>query len=414
MTRVLAELLGASGPDFRHSITSLENAQGRPSHDIRLTTELQQATRSKLRLLGLDADDTTASELYHALQERIKVDDARLEKRLRTLAATHISAEGNVEDGIVHALQHLPITSDCYALKSSVLRTLLKKQAPKRAMKQLGYRSLDSMLKHEAAASLLAAAWLAESLSWRKSFIERYKALKPSDFEARATTFLTPKGKGWDNLAKKTVATSRHNVICFKELGAVIVLPLGDEKPKGATTVVLALALHSLNDIRATSTFLKLCQVRGDFGKVVQTVARDEPYLQANVLDQPVPWHIVQRYYARAKQYFSEELFEPHIHADDLSWHSIEKVLAHIEPSFEFWHHTSHLGLAHAGQPVSLNVLDAALNFCNKLPFANRTNQYGRTSLWHELVLRYLKPETVEQAVASELQPQLVQEEVLI
>lgn len=414
MTRVLAELLGASGPAFRHSIASLESAQGRPSHDIRLTTELQQATRSKLRLLGLDADDTTPQELYHALLERIKSDDARLEKRLRTLAATHISAEGNIEDGIVHALQHLPLGNDSYVLRSSVLRTLLKKQAPKRAMKQLGYRSLDSMLKHEAAAGLLAAAWLTESSTWRKSFIERYRMLKPRDFETRATTFLTPKGKGWDSLAKKTVATNRHNLICFKELGAIVILPLGEQKPQGSATVMVALALQALNDIRATSTFLKLCQVRGDFGRVVESVAQGELYLQASVLDQPVPWHIVQRYYSRAKQFFNEELFEPHIHAEDLSWHSIEKVLAHIEPSFEFWHHTSHLGLALGGQAVSLNILDAALNFCNNMPFASRVSHYGRTSLWHELVLRYLRPEMVEQAIASELQPQLVQEEVLL
>lgn len=414
MTRVLAELLDATGPAFRHSLASLENAQGRPAHDIRLTTDLQQATRIKLKYLGLDVEDTTAPELYHALQERIKSDNARLEKKLRTLAATHISAEGNVEDGLVHSLKHLPISNDCYALKPTVLRTMLRKQSPKRAMKQLGYRSLDSMLKHEAAPSLLAAAWLTESLSWRKSFIDRYKTLKPRDFETRSVAFLVPRGKGWNTLAKKTIATSRHNLICFKELGAVIVLPLGADKPQGSTTVVMALALQALNDIRATSTFLKLCQVRGDFGGVVQTVALGEPYLKANVFDQPVPWHIVQRYYARTKDHLNEELFEPHIHKEDLSWHSIEKVLSHIEPSFEFWHNTAHLGLSHNGQPVSLNILDVALNYCNKLPFANRINRYGRTSLWHELVLRYLKPEMVEQAVASELQPQLVKEEVLI
>ena len=414
MTRVLSELLGVPGLEFHRSLMAIENAQGRPSQDIRLSTELQQAAKSKLRLLGLDADDTTAEELFHALQQRIKADDARLEKRLRTLAARHVSAEGKVEDGIVQALKSLPVTNECYALKASVVRSLLKKQPPKRAMKQLGYRSLESMLKHEPVPSMLAAAWLTESATWRKTFVERYKSLKPRDFEMRTVAFLTPKGKGWDKLAQKVIAERKHSLISFKELGAIVLLPLPSDKPAGSTTVVTALSLQSLNDIRAASTLLKLSQVRGDFGKVVQTIVQDEPYLQAHVLDQPVPWHIVQRFYARFKHLFNETLFEPHLQLEDMSWHSVEKILAHLEPSFDFWHHTAHLGYSHKGQPVSLNVLDAALSYCNNLPFAQRITHNGRSSLWNELVLRYLQPETVEQAVASELQPELAQEEMLV
>jgi hypothetical protein len=93
-----------------------------------------------------------------------------------------------------------------------------------------------------------------------------------------------------------------------------------------------------------------------------------------------------------------------------MSWHSIEKVLHYIDPSLGFWRHTTHLGLLHDHEPVSMNVIDAALNFCNQLPFERRIMQYYRQSLWHELVIRYLKHDNVEQSVVSGLQSDLVME----
>lgn len=414
MTRVLSELLDAREPAFRQGLMSLEAAHGRPSHDIRLTAEVLQATKLKLRQLGLDTSDTTAEELYQALQERLKADDARLEKTLRTLAATYISAEGDVVAGMVHALQQLPADKTCFALKAGAAKALLKKQPPKRAMKQLGYRSLDSMLKHESPATLLAAAWLLESPAWRRSWTERYKTLQPRDFENRQITIAMPEGRKWQNVSASVVAQRRHNLIAFKELGAVIMLPLPAERPAGSVTATLALALQALNEIRAASTFLQLYRVRADFGKLVQVAASQEPYVHAHLLDQAVPWQLVHRYYATAKHLFNEELFEPHLKREDLGWHSVEQALSRIEPSFEFWHGTAHLGLPTRQGAVSCHVLDAALNYCNRLPFIDRISRYGRGALMNELMLRYLKPHAIEQAVATELQPALAAEEVLL
>lgn len=414
MTRVLSELLGAREPAFRQGLMNLEAAHGRPSSDIRLTAEVLQAGQAKLRQLGLDAHDTTAEEFYRALQERLRADDKRLEKALRTLAATYVSAEGDVVAGMVQALNRLPVDKSCFALKSAAVKALLKKQPPKRAMKRLGYRSFDSMLKHESSATLLAAAWTCESPAWRRTWLEHYKTLKPRDFESRQVHIAMPQGRKWDEVAASVVAGKRHNLINFKELGAIVLLPLPANKPAGSATATLTLAVRALNDIQAASAFLKLAQVRGDFGRVVQAVAAGEPHLQARVLDQPVAWHLVQRYYRRAKHLVSEELFEPYLRAEDFRWHDVERLLSRIEPSFEFWHGTAFVGLLHDHQPVSCNVLDVALNCCNELPFERRIVHHARTSLWHELMLRYLKHDAVERAVAAELQPAMAAEELLV
>src|SRR5690349_2264419 len=99
MTRFLSEALQAAEPAFRSGLQRLEIANGKPNADIRFSSEVTRAVKVKLMQLGLDPHDTTAEELYHALQERVKADDARLVKALRTRAALHVSADGDVVAG---------------------------------------------------------------------------------------------------------------------------------------------------------------------------------------------------------------------------------------------------------------------------------------------------------------------------
>lgn len=409
MTRFLSEALRAPEPYFRLSLRRLENANGRPGTDIRLSSEVQRATLTKIRQLGLDPQNTTPEELYHALQRRLEADDQRLTRTLQSRAASHVSAEGDVVAGMIHALRELPDSKRCFALKASTLKSLIKTLPPHKALKRLGYRSLDSCLKHETPVLILTAAWLSENDNWRKRWQDQYKKLRPGDFEDRTLQLLEPTAARWQQLAAEVMTQYKHNLLSFRECGALVFLPLPRDIPTGAVTASLGLALHELNEIRAGSTFLKLAQLQPDFGKMVRTVAEDEPQLQSQLLDQPVPWRLIQHYYARLAHHFREDIFEPYIQAEDMVWQPIEKTLREIEPSFEFWQHSGHLALLQDRQPVSLNVVDAALNCCNKLPFEQRLVHYFRNSLWHELLLRYLQHDTVEQTVLNELQPHLAE-----
>lgn len=414
MTRYLSHALNANEPAFSLGLGRLEAANGKPSTDIRLSHEIAQTTNSKLRELGLDPDDTTPQELYHVLQMQVKQDDARLTKTLRTTAATHVSAEADVVAGMIHVLKELPDSKRCFALKASKLKTLLKANPPKRAMRRLGYRSMDSFLKHEASLSIIAAAWLSESESWQKKFLEQYGKLQPGDFENRSMQILEMNSSRWSGLAAGTVERTKHNLICFKELGALVFLPFDGDAPEGATTISLSLALHELNEIRASSTFLKLSQVKSGFGQVVKTIASDEPRLSSQLLDQSVPWHLIHRYYSRLTDRFRTDLFEPYLQLEDMIWQPIEKTLAQIEPSMKFWQQTAHLGMLDGREPVSLNIVDAATNFCNDLSYEKRGVNYFQKSLWHELLLRYLHHQPVEDSVLTELQPEFAAEKILV
>jgi hypothetical protein len=412
MTRFLSESLQAPEPSFSLGLKRLEAANGNPSADIRFTTEVNHDTRQKLQQLGLDPKDTTAEELYHVLQQRVQADDISLTRTLRTVAASHVSAEADVADGIIRTLEDLPDSRRCFALKNTVAKSIIKQLPPKKAMKVLGYRSLDSMLKHEQPVYIMAAAWLAEGSSWQHKLLDRYKKLTTADFEQRNIQLLSLRNARWRKLADSVVEDRRHNLLALREMGALLFLPLPNDVAPGTVTASLSLALHEINEIRAASTLLKLSQVKKDFGGVVQMIVRDEPGFQSNLLDQTVPWHLIQRYYARIGDKIKEDMFEPYIELEDMAWQSVERTLSNIEPGLAFWHNSGHLGLLHQGKLVSLNIVDAALNCCNQLQFDQRMVQHFQRSLWHELLLRYLKRDTVEQVISGELQPELVKETV--
>jgi hypothetical protein len=405
MTRFLSEALQAQEPFFRHGLRKLEQANGNPSTDIRLSSEIMQTAKSKLKTLGLDPKDTTDEELYHALIERVRADDKLLTKNLRTLAANKISAEADPIAGMTEALNSLPDTKRCYSLKTSKLKSIIRKNQPKRAMKNLGYRSLESMLKHEPMSLVMAAAWLSESMAWRKRITDQYKKLSPSDFEDRNIAILHPSAKRWQKLNKDVVENSKHNVLSFKELGAIILLPLPSNPRDGAVIASLALALSELNDIRACSTFLKLNQVRPDFGNIVVKIIDSEPQLDSKLLDQPVPWNLIQRYYARLSNNFRQDVFEPYIRLEDMVWHPVEQGLTQIESKLDFWSNSAHITTISSRKPISFNVIDSALNLCNNRSFNDRLNHYFKRSLWHELLLSYFNHQPVEQSILSELTP---------
>lgn len=410
MSRVLSELLGAKEPFFSLSLRQMEQRSGKAGADIRLSSEVARGARTKLKGLGLDPLNTTGEELYAALRQRLVADDERLTQALYKQSSNKISSDSDTLIQVAKILNQVPIPKTCFALKNPVAKKILKATPPKRVMKLLGYRSLDSMLKHEAPASLIAVSWIIETAIWRQGIMARYRKLQSTDFEVGAMNIIHPSSKRWQALSASLVPQTKHHIIGVRELGAVVILPLPSERPPIATLTTLVLALQAMNEIRSASTYLKMRQVKANFGVSVQAVVAGEPRLSTHLLDQPVSWHVIQRYYARFSQTIKRDVFEPHIQAEDLSWHSVEKVLSHIEPGLEFWRHTTNLALLHNHQPVSLNIIDVALNACNGLPYQSRIVHYFRRNLWHELSLRYLNHDRIEQSVLAELQTELASE----
>lgn len=402
MTKTLSQLLGAQEPAFHLGIRQLERASGRPTEDIRLTNDLNQNRRDCLRQLGLDPDDTTGEELYAALMQRIKEDSTIFESLLGL--PTNRAVPFNVATYVSQLVLSVQSPATVMALKSAVAKRLLRQHTPKKALRQLGYRSIDSVLKQESAALIFAAAAAVEGTQWRKNMHQAYRKLRPSDFEQRAIQVLAPDTMRWHKLASASV--DQQLVYNFKELGTVVLLPFDSRRlaeTQGAPLVVTLLALQAANDIRSASTFLKLNVVRSDFGQVVAETAESEPMTTARLADAQLSWKLIHRHYAAQPDAYAHDLFEPHVQPEDLHWQAAEDSLADLHPRFGFWQTAANAGLVHQGEAVSLNLFDSVLNFCNKLPFEQRIVHYVRDHLWHELLLRYMRSSAIEQSVQQQL-----------
>lgn len=422
---MLSQMLGAREPAFRLGLKQLERASGGASEDIRLTSEVIRNRRDCLKQLGLDPDDTTGRELYAALMQRVKEDSEVFD----SLLGLGEKAQGAGEDDnimpyidrFVRALQPArpadsPDASDAkaaskvFALKAATAKRLLRAHPPKRALKQLGYRSIESVLKHEPATLLFAAAAIAEKAPWHKSMQAAYKKLKPSDFELREVQILAPQADRWQKLSYEYVNFHKNAVMSFREQGAVVLLPLSAGQVRGASLAVTLLVLQAINDIRAASTYLKLHLVRPDFAAVVARVAavHTEPLTKAEVGGSYLPWKLVHYYFARHPEAYNPDIFEPHVHQEDLQWHAAEDSLAELHPRFSFWQSAACAGLLERGEMISFNLLDAVLSFCNTLPFEQRLIHAARGRLWQELMLRYMRQSNIEQAVHQQLSSELV------
>jgi hypothetical protein len=405
MTRYLSLSLGAAEPTFGQSIQELERAGGRPGADIRLSSEMVQQVRSKITELGLDPEDTTGPELYHILHQRLAQDELRVREALQV-------AEGADSAEILAAVQKFvagkQVAGTCFALKASVAKQMIKKKPPKLTMKALHYRSIDSMLKHEPVAAIYAAALLVESEAWHHGLYAQYAKLRPSDFEQRRIAVISPKTKRWAAFSAQHVAAFRQNVLSFKELGSVVLLPI-PQAIDGLAITMAVLSLYYMNGIRAYSSFIKLQQVKSNFGVIVGRTATSEPMTTADLAGQPVPWRVIQRYYGRMHHALHPDVFEPHVQPEDLQWHDAEDVLVQLHPALRFWANSEYVCALRDDQPVSLNLLDVALSYCNHLRFADRIVHFVREHLWHELMSRYLHQENLEAAVHQQLSRELLE-----
>lgn len=389
---------------FHVGIQQLERSAGQPNADIRLSTEIQRAVQAKLRDLGLDPHDTTGQELYRALGARLQADEMRfLQAILKGVKISDISHDhsGHIAFALNRELHH----TDVFALKNTTARKLLKSNTPKKAMKALGYRSADSMLKQESVASLFAAATLLESDQWTKKLLAAFSKLKATDFETRPVAIGHPESARWKKLSEAAIKNKHHNVLTFKELGAVVLLPTpaSDERTALPALSTAALAVHAVNNVIVASTYLKLHQAQPDFGTILKETVVHEPVLEDRLLDRPVSWSLLQQYYARLNQIGANvrsDLFEPFITTHDMVWHGVEQVLARIEPSLEFWLGTAHLGHLHDGHPVAFNFTDNILSHGHRLSYADRMSHYFRNQLTSELLLRYLNQDRLEQSLS--------------
>lgn len=411
MSKYLSELLGATEPMFSIALRQLEQASGSQSTDIRLTSEIIGKAYLKKRELGLDPVDTTGEELYYALLALVKKHDEFLAKKL-----------GGDDPSDVHDLlpkikllvEKLDLPKKVWVLKKSVARRLIKAMPPKHVMKHLGYKSVDSMIKREPISELFCSLRFAEDPEWLNGFLQKYKKLRPSDFESRDIEIILMDSKKWSGLTRDFVHKKRHNLSHVKELGVVVMLPMPINKMHGISITVLPLLLHYFNEIRLYSSFFKLQQVKPDFGDILVKTLIADPDKHAVIAGQNIHWRVIQRYFGKLEKEYHPEIFEPHVQPEDLHWRKAEEVLFRIEPALHFWHDLDYVAVPQGDRPITFNLMDMAISYVNALPYSDRAIYHFRESLWNEIFIRYMGQKVLENQILKQLDNQSIAPESLV
>jgi hypothetical protein len=309
MSRRIAALINEPEHIVAKLIDELESRNGYPSHDARHIAHTIQSVRLKIADLKLDPDDTTAEELYHALLVKFEKDSAFFEASFGPLQKTFDQRLSLAAD-ITGAGTELPSQ---WALKAKIAKNILRANPPKRVMKALSYRSVESMLKRENPYGIMLAAHMLESKIWHKKLAKSLSVLDQTDFELRPVRLETLNPRKWQ------FGDADRYTVFDNTLGAAAIVPAEELRSAPLLTLVLLLMEEIMPDknIKAGSQ------------------------------------------------------------------------LAHVSGTVEWWADMDHLVAELAGQHISLNLKDCALNSWLKNGFGERITEYGRWNFWQELVARY-------------------------
>lgn len=278
MSRAVSALLDQPESVIKKAVNILERKNGYPSHDVRHLAQNIQAVRNKIADLGLDANDTTAQELYYALLIKFQNDSRNFDKN-------HNPVSQSQDQRVEHAAKLIAKTAkmpEVWSLKSSSVKNLLKSQLPKKIMKHLGYRSVDSMLKRQNLAEIHLMLAHFESNTWNRAYCKKISSLDSSNFELVPLKIVCLSSAKWGKVLANTPVEFEAN------FGAMGIIPTEDLKNRPLLTIVILLA-------DALYGFDNNIAVGNSLAKISPVVAwwRDMDGLVANLNGQCVSLNVI-------------------------------------------------------------------------------------------------------------------------
>jgi hypothetical protein len=324
MSKALAKLLDVPHYKLAKIIDKFETISGNRSEDIKLLVENQHLLRQKIASLGLDPEDTNDQELQQALNNKLRTD---LDCIHKNLDITRHKSSAEVAAKILALAESCSGDQPVLTIKNASARRLLKNNPPKRLMKILNYRGLESMLKREDAGKLFSLLPAAESSKWNDNLAKQLKKLNRSDYETKAVKFI-----------KIDFGDSETTRVTYVPLmGTVVLLPGKDLHKRALEAAYQMLQAEEL--LQADTFYLKSHLLAGDFaGRACLVFTSEEPPQVKIAGHDFIKWH----------------------HLKDLFTNSVSPLerLAKIDPALEWWRQAACLGQA-KDKVVSLNLGDA-------------------------------------------------------
>lgn len=290
MSKIISEMLNKPHHEMTRIINKLENKNGYPGNDVRFLADNIQKVRAKISDLGLDPDDTTGEELYHALLVKFEKDSTAFEKVFGSSFDDFDAKSKRAANLINKRMAAVQV----WVVKPKIAKEIVRSQPPKKLMKIWRYRSVNSMLKREPVSEILLAAQFTESSAWQKKYTKQISKIDHSCFEARAAQVLPLTEKKWLG-----IQTSGELVVRNDDVGAIGLLPTVVTKNITLLCLVcLILEAQSSYEIKPSAEISKIDQLLAWW--------KDADHLIANLNGHHVSMHIADL----ATNYMHSKSFE--------------------------------------------------------------------------------------------------------
>lgn len=390
-SRVISGIFDAKEPEFSHRISDLERLSGGSSHDIRMLVDTIHHFKNLSKRLNLDHEDTTPDELYHSLVIQSKKDSEKLAERL---GIKESDTPAQVAAKCAAYLEKRTGWRKFWCVKQSVLKRQLKSNPPKRTMKILGFRSVDSLLKREPAVQTLILAKIIEGPGWQKNYVDQAGAMTNSDFDEQNITIkiISP---GRLVSLKKTEIDLRRIVYSSEESSDIIIAPSA-RRFEGDVMFYFDTIINHINGIINRSAFYRYKGLQPDFFETLKSI-REGGFKRVSFINWPIRWSAVMHSIQHHGNRKLAERLDLNIPAHDLFGLSTEREMQ----QFGIWEN----GLVYSdkiGSLVSTHLSDAIINAVNRNNFESSYNEFGKNRLYDELFSRYLAHEEVVDDVFRE------------
>ena len=404
MSRILAHLLNEPEHQLSSALQKLEDWCGYPSADVQFIAKNKLQTLDKIKQLNLDPHDTTAGELDQALAARFQVDEDRFSSLVGIKQAdTGLEQTWKVIDAIADSDLHW----EAWSLRQVSAKKLLRAVPPRRLMKTLRYRSIESLLRRENITEVFAAIPHTESTAYIHRLTQRISRLRPNDFVSKPIEIVVMPQLRWQSIITRPAV-----VQCLPLLGAIVINSWAPVA-RSSNLALYCLAAQAIDTVRVKCSSLKLNQVKAEFGDLVAKLFNGQTTAPLHLVSQPVAWHSLHRHWGKVESQNFPQSLGPHLQPEDMISKSPSELLALMDKQFAWWHRGIGALGELKGRTISFNIVDTAINYLAGSNGRRRSLRFGRQALWDELWKTYLGNPSVERFVLSRLDGSYLQPELL-
>jgi len=404
----IAKILRADKRLISHLAQRMSKVAGRQNVLEKIVEENEKRMKESLLNLGVSSS-ASAKEIYDALISKIEADDHLF---FEALEEPWLSSYKDCQKVLAFS-QKIASPPPGFFLKEEKAEELLIKNPPLKILAYLKYSSVKEMLAKENIWEIYCALRFQEERQWlNEVFFKEYENLKPQDFEKREIKVLALSPK-WSLGAESFIAKKWHNISHLKEMGIIFVIPvsLGFS---GELLRMLSLVFHYFHEISFYSQlFLELSKDPKHFSKSLISLLRGEVIEKLPLVDEKIPWLVIQRYLAKEDEN-DARLFFPHISSEAIHWSKVAKDLIkagrgfnHFDKEISFWANLDWVGdyfKDELGEDVlvSFNLVDTVMSLVKEKEMVKYLYHH-QESLWNKIFSEYFDEEKLEEFARQNL-----------